>query len=169
MRVINWNQMSELGLIERINRELLHPLGLAVSRNPETGISDHVFVADDGVWTYASTIKPKSLSDDEIRVLSSDMATEVGKPKPGEEYVFIRPQYEFEDANGGISKFRTVAFAFTVLEKPKTVIVDDDQENEEPIPEHLASDDFIFILNHNSNKRRFLGIKGAMLIPMVRK
>ncbi|MGL4713082.1 MAG: DUF7415 domain-containing protein [Shewanella sp.] len=25
--------MSELGLIERINREILHPLGLAVSRN----------------------------------------------------------------------------------------------------------------------------------------
>lgn len=43
MKSINWNQMSELGLIERINREILHPIGLAISRNPDTGSSDSVF------------------------------------------------------------------------------------------------------------------------------
>lgn len=28
---INWNQASEMGLIERINTEILHPLGLAIN------------------------------------------------------------------------------------------------------------------------------------------
>ncbi|WP_436718977.1 DUF7415 domain-containing protein, partial [Vibrio cholerae] len=37
MKCIDWNKMSELGLIEKINREILHPLGLAITRNVETG------------------------------------------------------------------------------------------------------------------------------------
>ncbi|HGK7310691.1 TPA: hypothetical protein ACJ51G_000661 [Aeromonas hydrophila subsp. hydrophila] len=35
MKCINWNQASELGLIVRINREILHPLGLSMSRDPK--------------------------------------------------------------------------------------------------------------------------------------
>ncbi|MFG5021212.1 hypothetical protein ID080_00980 [Vibrio cholerae] len=54
--------MSELGLIEKINREILHPLGLAITRNVETGKSEAILVADDGKFEYAenflSTIKP---------------------------------------------------------------------------------------------------------------
>lgn len=38
--------MSELGLVERINREICHPLGLAISRNPETGFSEWISVKD---------------------------------------------------------------------------------------------------------------------------
>jgi len=52
-KTIDWNQMSELGLIVRINKEILHPLGLALSRNTETGSSDAVLVADDGAWEYS--------------------------------------------------------------------------------------------------------------------
>jgi hypothetical protein len=53
VKAINWNQLAELGLMARINQEILHPLGLAVSRNPETGRSDHIFVSDDGVYEYS--------------------------------------------------------------------------------------------------------------------
>lgn len=35
MKCINWNQASELGLVVRINREILHPLGLSMSRDPK--------------------------------------------------------------------------------------------------------------------------------------
>ena len=66
MKTINWNDMSKLGLIRRINEEILHPLGLAMSRNIETGTSEEIFVADDGIWEYA--IPPDViLSDDEIK------------------------------------------------------------------------------------------------------
>lgn len=60
--------MSELGLIYRINSEILHPLGLAISRNPDTGSSDVVLLAEDGVWEYSSEIKnsPRP-NDDEIK------------------------------------------------------------------------------------------------------
>lgn len=52
MRDINWNIASKLGLIERINTEILHPMGLAMSRNPETGASENLLIAEDGFWEY---------------------------------------------------------------------------------------------------------------------
>lgn len=52
MKHINWNQVSELGLIVRINREILHPLGLAMTRNPENGVSEMLMVSPDGIWEY---------------------------------------------------------------------------------------------------------------------
>lgn len=60
MKTIDWNKASELGLIQRINKEILHPLGLAMSRNPETGVSENLLIADDGFWEYGPdvVIKP---------------------------------------------------------------------------------------------------------------
>lgn len=77
MKSINWNQMSELGLIERINREILHPLGLAVSRDVYTGTSAQVYVADDGVWEYGKDMPTTIISDEEVKakldlIISSD-------------------------------------------------------------------------------------------------
>jgi len=70
---IDWNKMSELGLIERINVEILHPLGLAMSRNPDTGVSDVVFVSDDGKWEYGPDRKSTIISDEEIKeILKND-------------------------------------------------------------------------------------------------
>ncbi|WP_437887726.1 DUF7415 domain-containing protein [Phytobacter sp. V91] len=51
---LDWNQLSALGLIVRINKEILHPMGLALCRNPESGISEGALIAPDGKWEYAS-------------------------------------------------------------------------------------------------------------------
>ena len=58
MKRIDWNKASELGLIERINREVLHPLGLAMYRIPETGESPGLLISDDGEWQYAPDMEP---------------------------------------------------------------------------------------------------------------
>ncbi|WP_417585332.1 hypothetical protein [Nitrincola sp.] len=79
MKSINWNQMSGLGLIERINREILHPLGLAVSRDVETGTSTKVLVADDGIWEYPSDMQTTIISDDEVKAKLMNMPN--GEPK----------------------------------------------------------------------------------------
>ncbi|WP_336797939.1 DUF7415 domain-containing protein [Erwinia aphidicola] len=50
---IDWNELSRLGLLVRINAEILHPLGLAVFRDPLTGQSGGALIADDGVWEYS--------------------------------------------------------------------------------------------------------------------
>lgn len=50
--VIDWNEISRRGLLVRINREIMHPLGLAVCRDPATGISPGAVVSDDGPWVY---------------------------------------------------------------------------------------------------------------------
>lgn len=68
MKSIDWNKMSELGLIYRINKEILHPLGLAVSRTVETGLSEKILIADDGVWEYNLNMIVKTLTDDEIKL-----------------------------------------------------------------------------------------------------
>jgi len=67
MKSINWNQMSELGLIERINREVLHPLGLAICRQVESGVSEKVIVADDGVFEYGPEINSKPLTYEQVQ------------------------------------------------------------------------------------------------------
>lgn len=54
---INWNDMSKLGLIHRINREILHPLGLAICRNLD-GTSDKILVAPDGFFQYDTDTQP---------------------------------------------------------------------------------------------------------------
>lgn len=77
MHYIDWNQMSELGLIERINREILHPLGLAVTRNPDTGKSDMILVSDDGVWDYSRDIVSNILTNTEVKEAVALMSKQV--------------------------------------------------------------------------------------------
>lgn len=51
-KVIDWNEISRLGLLERINREIMHPLGYAVCREVESGRSPGALVSEDGPWVY---------------------------------------------------------------------------------------------------------------------
>lgn len=53
---LDWNQLSALGLIVRINTEILHPLGLALYRDPATGSSAGAMVSPDGKWSYGSEV-----------------------------------------------------------------------------------------------------------------
>lgn len=53
MKRIDWNEASRQGLIERINTEILHALGLALCRTPEDGVSPGLLIAEDGKWEYA--------------------------------------------------------------------------------------------------------------------
>lgn len=68
MKSIDWNTMSELGLIRRINTEVLHPLGLAMSRTPETGHSESILISDDGIWEYADVCVPDSNEETKIKI-----------------------------------------------------------------------------------------------------
>lgn len=67
VKAIDWNEASELGLVERINREVLHPLGLAMTRNPETGISENLLIASDGFWEYPLGMKSTVKTDEEVK------------------------------------------------------------------------------------------------------
>lgn len=52
LETIDWNEISRRGLLVRINQEIMHPLGLAVCRDPATGSSPGALVSDDGPWVY---------------------------------------------------------------------------------------------------------------------
>ena len=54
---IDWNELSRLGLLERINREILHPLGYAVARDVESGSSPGALVSLDGAWAYPEDLE----------------------------------------------------------------------------------------------------------------
>lgn len=51
MIIVDFNKLSEWGLIYEINKEVLHPLGLSLSRN-EDGTSNGAFVSNDLEWEY---------------------------------------------------------------------------------------------------------------------
>lgn len=78
MKRINWNQASELGLIVRINREILHPLGLAMCRNPENGASDMLLVSPDGIWEYDQQLMANvpQVSEEEARAKIAEWTKE---------------------------------------------------------------------------------------------
>lgn len=57
---INFNDLSDYGLIWKINKEILHPLGLALARN-EDGTSNGCIVAPDGVWEYSEESNQKNI------------------------------------------------------------------------------------------------------------
>ncbi|MEC5345065.1 hypothetical protein ABRZ24_20955 [Brenneria populi] len=57
MNSIDWNEISRRGLLVRINKEIMHPLGLAVFRDPDNGVSEGAVIADDGVWQYAESVR----------------------------------------------------------------------------------------------------------------
>lgn len=56
---VSWNELSARGLLIRINKEILHPVGLAVFRDPKTGISQGALIAPDGVWEYDQSVSVK--------------------------------------------------------------------------------------------------------------
>lgn len=73
MKVIDWNVIAELGLLERINREIMHPLGLAVFRIPEDGTSGGAFISPDGIFEYGdieSKVVPPSETVKKIKKLN---------------------------------------------------------------------------------------------------
>ena len=74
MKTIDWNDMSSLGLIRRINEQVLHPLGLAMTRNPETGTSDNVLISPDGFFEYgAMSPNGRNLTDDQIKTKVNEL------------------------------------------------------------------------------------------------
>lgn len=50
-KMVDFNQLSDWGLIHKINKEVLHPLGLALSRDID-GTSPGALVAPDLVFEY---------------------------------------------------------------------------------------------------------------------
>lgn len=65
--MIDWNEISRRGLLERINREIMHPLGLAVARHVDTGASPGALVAPDGQqWAYAHAYSVKEVADESV-------------------------------------------------------------------------------------------------------
>jgi hypothetical protein len=60
LELVDFNYLSDAGLIYKINKEILHPVGLALGFDPSTGKSSGAYVAPDGEWEYP---------DDEIQEL----------------------------------------------------------------------------------------------------
>ncbi|MEQ9938743.1 MULTISPECIES: 3'-5' exonuclease [Pectobacterium] len=53
---IDWNELSERGLLVRINNEIMHPIGLAIFRDQETGGSGGALISHDGKWRYSKNL-----------------------------------------------------------------------------------------------------------------
>ena len=68
---INWNDASDLGLIYKINKEVLHPLGLAMTR--DTFGSSNGLVVNDEPYTFTQDVIDKNenlLKDLEQNILN---------------------------------------------------------------------------------------------------
>jgi hypothetical protein len=66
---LDWDKMSELGLIEKINREVLYPIGLALFRDVDEGISQGCLISSAGPLMYPSDFVSGLKSNEEIKEL----------------------------------------------------------------------------------------------------
>lgn len=89
MVTVDWNWLSEQGLLYKINKDVLHPLGLAASRNPDTGGSDAILVADDLVWEYSSDLvaeneaKLRNFEENREKILKEVLTDSIKKQNNG--------------------------------------------------------------------------------------
>ena len=62
MTYVDFNQLSNWGLIYKINKEILHPLGLALTRNPKDGTSEGCVVDESGdlLWEFSKDITDRN-------------------------------------------------------------------------------------------------------------
>lgn len=73
LKTVDWNQLSELGLQERINRQVLLPLGLGITRLTSNGTSPGCVVAENGGQFYFTGETKDVLTDDQIRARIQQM------------------------------------------------------------------------------------------------
>lgn len=59
---IDWKVMAELGLLARINHEILHPLGYSAFYVVDTGVSPGALVSESGGWEFTPEQLMKSSS-----------------------------------------------------------------------------------------------------------
>ncbi len=57
---MNFNQMSDFGLIYLINKQILHPLGLSLTVEPKTGKSCGAVISHDLIWSYTTKMHNES-------------------------------------------------------------------------------------------------------------
>ena len=53
---MDWNELSEMGLIVALNFSIFHPRGLALARDPHTGESPYLLRVEDDIWEYTPDI-----------------------------------------------------------------------------------------------------------------
>lgn len=76
MREIDFNELNKLGLIYEINNKILHPLGLSLNYDPETGKSSGALIIEkdsnfeyDEIITNENKLKLAKFKQNRIKVL----------------------------------------------------------------------------------------------------
>lgn len=52
IKFLSFNRMSQLGILYKINKEVLHPLGIALTRDQDLNCSFGCIVANDGIFNF---------------------------------------------------------------------------------------------------------------------
>lgn len=87
--------------------------------------------------------------------------------KIGGKYCIKKPAHSFGVIDGNLTNFPEKVYGIEVLNKPNPITVwDGEQETLEPLPEHLAQDDWYYVRDLNSGKTHWLNPKGCQVIAM---
>lgn len=80
---VDWNEISRRGLLERINREIMQPAGLAAFRVVETGLSPGAQVLTDGAADSAEQHSDDAAVDRFAAALKAKLARSRAKGRSG--------------------------------------------------------------------------------------
>lgn len=90
----------------------------------------------------------------------------------GKRYTVIKPAHSFGEIDGELVNFEETRMDLEVLPKPSTVVVFDGySENTEPLPDHLAKDDWYAVKYACSTKSKvkpfWLNTRGCQVLPFA--
>lgn len=90
----------------------------------------------------------------------------------GERYTVVKPAHSFGEIDGELVNFEETRMDVEVLPKPVTVLVcDGHSETTEPLPSHLAQDDWYAVkyvcASKNKVKPIWLNTKGCQVLPFA--
>lgn len=86
----------------------------------------------------------------------------------GHKYSAFQPAFSMEISDSEIIEFKEKHLTFIVLEKPTEVSVDDGQETWiEPLPKHLAQNDWYLVENIASNNQHWFHAKCYDITPII--
>ncbi|QHJ78820.1 MAG: hypothetical protein [Caudoviricetes sp.] len=71
--LVDFNTLSRMGLIFKINKEILHPLGLAISYDKDVGDSEGAIIAEDGKWEFSA--KSEAIGYERLEILNEQIKT----------------------------------------------------------------------------------------------
>lgn len=105
---VNWNEASKLGLVDKINEQVLHPIGMSITRNSNSGASPCILKNNGGEWEHENEYEINAFLREGVATFFDN-----GEPKLSKKQIDFLVKLNGENRSGSAPKKDSVKLAYT--------------------------------------------------------